>query len=119
MHRDARHVGDVIIITPHADRIDGDGAGELQDELLGAVARGHGRILLDLGGVAFIDSMGLAAILTALRAMGDGGDLRLCAPRPEVRSIIELARLHRVVPVFDTVAAALADFGLADPRYPS
>jgi anti-sigma B factor antagonist len=115
MHRDARHVGDVIIITPHIDRLDGDGSGELQDELLGAVARGHTRILLDLGGVAFIDSMGLAAILTALKQMGDGGDLRLCAPRPEVRSVIELARLHRVVPVYDTLADALAAIGARHP----
>jgi anti-sigma B factor antagonist len=116
MHRDPRHVGDVIIITPIVDRIDGDGAGELEAELLEAVNRGHRRILLDLAGVAFIDSMGLAAILTAFRRMGDDGDLRLCAPRPEVRSVIELARVHRVVPVYDTLDDALGALEAHVPR---
>jgi anti-sigma B factor antagonist len=111
MHRDARHVGDVIIITPAVERIDGEGAGEFKDELLAAVTSGHTRILLDLARVLFIDSMGLAAILSALKQMGDRGDLRVCAPRPEVRSVLELTRLHRVVPVYETRAEALRALG--------
>lgn len=64
--------------------------------------------VVDLAPLSFIDSSGLAALVSLHRALaGRGGELRLAAPGRDVRAVIELARLHRLFEIYDTVAEAV------------
>ncbi len=57
-------------------------------------------VTLDLGGVTFVDSSGLGALVAALRYCRDrGGTLVLAGPRPGVRRLLSLTGLDRVMTV--------------------
>jgi anti-sigma B factor antagonist len=74
-------VGEVDLATaPELDRV--------LDRL---VSDGHGRLLIDLHGVAFMDSTGLAAIMRALQTADVNGH-RLAVRRgsPQVQRLFEL-----------------------------
>jgi anti-anti-sigma regulatory factor len=63
--------------------------------------------LLDLSGVEFIDSRGLAAILEYLRDAADGG-ARFCigGVSESLRTIFEVVGLGKVMPVYRDAANA-------------
>jgi anti-anti-sigma factor len=79
----------------------------LRDALLPLGAGERPRIVLDLSGVAMCDSSGLNLMVQTHRlAVRRGGWVRLVAPRPSVRRVLEATNLTRVLPTYDTVDAA-------------
>lgn len=67
------------------------------------------KVLVDLSGVSYIDSSGLALFIEAMqRVQSYGGFFGLFGLRPSVRNIFELARLDQVFRIFPDRTAALA-----------
>jgi anti-sigma B factor antagonist len=65
------------------------------------------RVIVDLAGVPFIDSSGLAALVSGLKTFGgDAQNLRLAAPQSQARLLFELTMFDRVFQIFDSVAEA-------------
>ena len=65
------------------------------------------QVLIDLGGVSYIDSSGLALFIEAMqRVQAYGGKFALCNLRPSVKSIFEIARLDQVFKIFPDRASA-------------
>jgi anti-sigma B factor antagonist len=65
-------------------------------------------LVVDLSGVPFIDSTGIAALLEYLRDASDfGGRFCLAAPTEHVRHVFEIVRLQEALPIFDSTAAAV------------
>ena len=64
-------------------------------------------LVLDLGGVTYIDSSGLATIVEYLRDASDfKGKIALANLQGSVRTIFEMVRLNEVIPYFSSVAEA-------------
>jgi anti-sigma B factor antagonist len=94
-------------------------APRLRQEVVSLVGRGEHRIVLDLTGVDFIDSVGLGVVVGALkRTRGREGDLLVVAPDERIRSLFRLTRLDEIIELSDTVTDALADRAepVAQPR---
>ncbi|MHC4991322.1 MAG: STAS domain-containing protein [Planctomycetota bacterium] len=72
---------------------------EFREDLERFVAR-HARIVLDLSAVEFIDSAGLAAIITVRNSLRHGGRLALCGVCEEITTTIRLIRLHNILKMF-------------------
>ncbi len=71
------------------------------------VADGNTRLVVDLSRTAFIDSSGLGALVAGLkRARQVGGDLRIAGPTAQVRTVLGLTNLDRVLKPYDDVSAA-------------
>ncbi len=99
----------VVAVSGDVDMATGPG---LRDDLLGILAAGSKRIVLDLSGVTFMDSSGLGAVIgTYRRARLLQADMRLAAPSERVVEILRLTNLHRVFVLHATVADAAADDG--------
>ena len=75
--------------------------GELERTLVDLCA--HQRpVELDLSGVSFIDSSGLATLLSMRNLCAeDGGIMVLCAPSQEVRRVLELAGLSAAFTIIE------------------
>jgi anti-sigma B factor antagonist len=79
---------------------------------LAAVAARKPEIIVDLAGLEFIDSSGVAALARGRRhARHAGGDLALAAPRQQVLRVLTLARLIEVFPVHASVDEAAGRAG--------
>jgi anti-sigma B factor antagonist len=83
---------------------------------LTAVAARERDIIIDLAGLEFIDSSGVAALVRGRRqARYAGAELLLAAPQEQVLRVLTLTRLIDVFPVHASVAEA-ADSAGHSPR---
>ena len=58
------------------------------------------RLVLDLGGVTFMDSSGIALLMRAKRCMEDlDGGLLVCRVRPQVKRVMDAAGIGRLVSI--------------------
>lgn len=86
------------------------GAPELREVVAKVVDEGANHVVVDLGGTEFMDSSGLGALIGCLKlARQAGGDLRIANVRPQVRMVLELTSMHRVLNPYDTADAAFPD----------
>jgi anti-sigma B factor antagonist len=67
------------------------------------------RLVIDLSGVTYIDSSGLAILISAMQDVEEyGGRFSLAGLQENVRTIFETARLDKVFLMYPHVDAALA-----------
>lgn len=100
--------GTVDVITVKADRIDAAGVVAFKDGFRAAISKGDGTVVLNMGGVDFIDSSGLGAIVAAQKLMGEGRSLELAALQGAVAKVMQLTRMDSVFCIHDNLAAAQA-----------
>ncbi len=104
-----KKVGRACVVTPQVKKIDASVAVEFRKQLLDLVATGEHRLVLNLGGVDFIDSSGLGALVSVLKNIGPGGRIKLFAVKDGVRSIFELTRLDRMFDIHISEKGAVED----------
>jgi len=98
-----------IVIHLNEERLDAHNSAELKVELQRLFESGNLAILIDLKNVRFIDSSGLGALVSGFKnATANQGSLKLSSLQPQVKSMFELTRLHRVFEIFPTTDDALA-----------
>ena len=69
--------------------------------------KGVERVVVDLAQVPFIDSSGLASLVSGLKTFGgDAQNLRLAAPQSQAKLLFELTMFDRVFQIFDNVEEA-------------
>jgi anti-sigma B factor antagonist len=79
----------------------------IQEEL----DRGANKFLIDCSETGYIDSSGLAALVTLARKIREqGGDLRVAGLNEDLRALFELTKLDTLFPISPTPAEALAGF---------
>jgi anti-anti-sigma factor len=99
---------DVTLVTVRGE-LDLATVPALRGALLGVIDRHARRLVLDLSGVTFIDSVGVGAVLHAKRRLGpDGGVAVVLAPGSYARVIFEVVGADRVLPVHEDLTAARA-----------
>lgn len=99
----------VVVVAGTVDAVT---APRLADALQAEVAGGRMRLVADLGGVTYLSSAGLRALLASLKAARAAGrDLRLAAAAPSVREVLDLAGFGSILESYGDVAAAVASFG--------
>jgi len=74
------------------------------------IAEGFTNLVLDLGGLTYVSSMGLGAIVRVAKHLRDsGGEVRICCLTGLVRQLFEITRLNLVFPPHDSLESALAE----------
>src|SRR5262245_26604590 len=97
----------VAIVQP-TGRIDLLSAGALKQQLADTVKAGQRYLVIDLGEVTFVDSSGLGALVGGLKlARAAGGELQLARAGTQVRVLLELTKLDKILAPFPTVEEAL------------
>ena len=96
-------------VLPLEGQIDLNVSAKVADSLAQLIKEKPARLVVDLSGVNYIDSSGLAVLINGMRDMEDfGGIFILAGVRDEVRPILESARLENFFLIFPSVDEALA-----------
>jgi len=102
---------DIVKICVEEERMDAHNSGDLKEQMLQLFDEGKCNLIIDLGLVRFIDSSGLGALVSGFKnASARDGSLKLCCLQPQVQSMFELTRLHRVFEIFTNLDDALDSF---------
>jgi len=102
---------DSVLILKLIGRLDAATIGELKDCVRQNVNEKTVNFVIDLAEVDFVDSSGLGGLVASLRTVNkEGGEMKISTLRPDVRSIFELTRLHRLFEIFDDSSSAANSF---------
>ncbi len=100
---------DGVAVVRLVGRLDLASAEAVKQRLVQVVGAGHRQLVVDLDGVDFLDSSGLGALIGGLKvARVARGNLRIARPNDQVRLVLELTTLDRVLHPYATVEEALA-----------
>lgn len=95
-------------------RLDNEASIELKQKVKEIVASGSARLVLDLSAVTFVDSSGLGALVACLRTTtAKEGDLKLSGLSPQLQSVFELTRLHRLFDIYSNPEEAARSYETA------
>jgi anti-sigma B factor antagonist len=98
-----------VVIAPEGE-IDLHSAQLVKDQLEPLLVEKRPKVVLDLSGVTYVDSSGLAAFIEAMQRVQEyGGAFALCGLRENIRQIFAIARLDQVFRIFPDQTAALAE----------
>lgn len=101
----------VTLIQIQEERLDAHNSSDLKGQMLALFEEGKNNMVVDLHGVRFVDSSGLGALVSGFKnASARNGNLKLCGLQPQVQSMFELTRLHRVFEIFPDVGQAIDSF---------
>jgi anti-sigma B factor antagonist len=112
MQLDERLVGDVVIVSVTGDITQNKGGDlAIKDKLRSLLQQGHEKLILDLGGVSYVDSAGLGELVQAYATTKkQGGALKLLRVTTRLQDLLAITKLVTVFDSFDREADAVASF---------
>ncbi len=95
-----------IVLLPKG-RLEMMAASDLRKQLHALIQGGSLRLVIDLSRTDSIDSSGLGALISGLKAARHaGGDLRIAAPNKQVAAVLDLTNLNRILIPHETADVA-------------
>ena len=107
---DERIEGDVVIVAVTGDLTVNSGVDEaLRSRMHGAVRQGHRKLLVDLGGVPYIDSSGVGALISVYTSVRNRqGDVKLLNLTKHAKDLLQMTKLLTVFEAFNEEPRAVA-----------
>lgn len=104
-------ISDGIVIVKLKGRLDASATKDIKEKVRLLAKDKQLNLVIDMGGIDFIDSSGLGVLVASLRTVNKiGGDIKIASLQDQVRSIFELTRLHRLFEIFDDSGTAAKSF---------
>lgn len=109
----------VLIASPEG-RVDSSNNLEFRGALESGIPSGERALLLDLRDLAYMSSAGLGVLLLLARQFrGQGRAMGMCRLSKTISAVVSLSGFNRIIPVYETRAAALAVMGGQDEGDPA
>ncbi|HEC14374.1 MAG TPA: anti-sigma factor antagonist [Rhodospirillales bacterium] len=107
MRHEIKEQDGVIIVAIEGD-VDLQSSPEVRKILLESVAR-KASVVVDMSGIGYIDSSGVASLVEALQTARKGGtSFSLAALSDGASRVLQLARLDKIFTIYDALDEALA-----------
>src|SRR5271156_3284265 len=108
----SRQVGEISIVDVKGRITVGEGNIMLREVITSLLEKGNKQILLNLHGVAYIDSSGLGELVrTHTTLHRQGGQLKMANLNEKVLELFKATSLHKVFDIYTDEAGALDSFG--------
>ncbi len=105
-----RTVQDILIVNCDGRIVFGEESAELRDKVKALIAQNK-RIVLNLGGVTYIDSGGLGTLVALYTtAHNAGGAIKLTDLTQRVGDLLQVTKLLTIFEVYDTEEEAIQSF---------
>ena len=106
-----RQAGDVTILDLSGEVRIGDSSVALRDSIRNLADQGKKKVLLNLGGVKYIDSSGIGELIANYTTISrQGGQLKLLNLTDRVQNLLVITKLLTVFDAYDNEAEALKSF---------
>ena len=106
-----RQAGEVTVLTLVGQMLLDDGDLAFGRYVRDLASRGRVRIVVDLGGVTFIDSSGVGMMAAKLKTVREsGGDMRLLHLTSRSQRLLGMMKLMTVFETFEDEASAVRSF---------
>lgn len=111
MRADVKQGHERVEVMAPKGRLDMASAPAFRERVKQLVESGSHRLIVDLGEVSFVDSSGLGAVIGGLKvARQAGGDLRIARANEQVKLVLELTSLNRLLQPYESLEEALEGF---------
>jgi anti-sigma B factor antagonist len=105
-----RQADGVTVLSCHGRIVFGEEATELRENLKRALASSR-QVVVNLGGVSYIDSGGLGTLVGVYSsARASGAEIKLTGLGQRLRDVLQITKLVTVFEVYDTEQEAIATF---------
>jgi len=102
-----KQVSDQVVFVV-VGRMDAENAPQFEQQCRACIAEGHTGLVVDLGELTYVSSMGLRSFVSVAKTLQDkGGTLRICSLNGLVKQVFEITGLLRSFRVYESVEAAL------------
>jgi anti-sigma B factor antagonist len=102
---------DGITIVQVPERINSTNSRAFEKDLAPFLMGANAKLVFDLTQVKQLDSSGLGSIVGCLKHLRTvGGDLKLCGLSKQIRTLLELVRMHHVFDIFNTRQEAIDSY---------
>ena len=102
---------DTCILTFKGDLLGEPDTSKIRDKMRTLIDDKVKHVVIDLGGVNYMNSSGIGTLIAALTTMRNGGgDLRLANVGGKVQNLFVVTQLVKVFDTYDTVDLALASY---------
>jgi anti-sigma B factor antagonist len=103
-----RAVGDVVILEMFGKITIGEGSVQLRDAVGKLLDSGQNKIVLNLGGVGYVDSSGIGELVSRYTTTKNaGGRLKLLNLPKKIKDLLMITKLLTVFEIYEDVQAAL------------
>ena len=102
-----KQVGDqvVLLVLPTPDA---ENTPEFEEKYTACIAEGLTSVVVDVGGLAYVSSMGLRSFVSLGKDLqSKGGALRICRLNGLVKQLFQITGLIQIFQVYETVESAL------------
>jgi anti-anti-sigma factor len=107
----SNHAVDDVLVISLVGRLDMITSQEAEAAIQAFVSEGRRKIILDAADLVYVSSAGLRILIAAKkRLIQEGGDIRLAAMRPQVRSIFAIAGFDRIFLIYGDEKTAIGSF---------
>ena len=105
-----RTVQDILVLNCDGRIVFGEESAELRDNVKALIAQNK-KIVLNLGGVSYIDSGGLGTLVALYTtAHNSGGSIKLCNLTQRVGDLLQVTKLLTIFEVYETEEEAIPSF---------
>lgn len=106
-----RIVGDVTVLDLIGKITIGEGSVQLRDAVSQLLEAGRNRIILNLGGVSYVDSSGIGELVSRYTTTKNtGGKLKLLNLPKKIKDLLMITKLLTVFEIYEDEQSALESF---------
>jgi anti-sigma B factor antagonist len=106
-----RTVGDVTVVDVSGKIVMGEGDTILKDKVRSLAQQGRKKVVMNLGGVSYVDSAGLGALVQGYATIkNQGGTMKLVNVAKRLKDLLTITKLSTVFETFDSEDAAVKSF---------
>ncbi len=94
------NISEVSILSPQGE-LDLSNSKTLEKVIGKQIEKGCNEIIIDFGGVPFVDTAGIGALITSLICLRDKkGNLKLSSLEPQVKKTLQMAGLTKIFKIY-------------------
>lgn len=102
---------DIAIISVSGNLMGGPETTAVHDKVREIVGKGHKKLVIDLGGVKWINSSGLGVLMGSMTTMKNAeGEMKLANVSDRIQSLFMITKLITIFETFDSTDKAIGSF---------